>query len=128
VKRSIALVSALLSSLGATAAASATASAEVPGGNGLVDFGTLTCPGIGDVSLAGPRGPKAASGYLVETGQHVIATELAVTFTDLDGNVFSFSQSYGQKAAFTTFTCTQHFEEPDGSGDLTVTIAVAPPE
>jgi hypothetical protein len=127
-KRRIALVGAMLCGLGASAVAAATASAEVPDGKGLVDFGTLTCEGIGEISLFGPRGPKAASGYLAETGQHVTATELEVTFTDLDGNVSTVSQSYGQKAAFTTFTCTQQFEEPGGSGVVTVTLAVVPPQ
>ena len=54
-------------------AAAAPDSANVPKGQGLVDFGVFNCEGIGEVSVFGPRGPKAASSFAT-TGEHVGAS------------------------------------------------------
>jgi hypothetical protein len=119
----------MLSTIALIAVIAVPSSAQSPGGGGLVDFGTLACEGIGGASLFGPRGLSANSGHLVigEGVQHVIGTQIDFTFTDLEGNVSTLSQSFGQKAAFTTFTCTQEFEEPGGSGELTVTLGYVRP-
>jgi hypothetical protein len=106
------------------------ASAQAPNGNGLVDFGTVTCDGIGEASLIGPRGLFANSGYLVvgEDVEHVMLTQLELTVTDENGNVVSnLSKSFGTKVPYSTFACTQEFEEPGGHGVLTVTLALVPP-
>ena len=50
---------------GLVAAVAAPASAAgPPPGQGLVSFGTWNCDGLGPVELFGPRGDKAASGYI----------------------------------------------------------------
>jgi len=127
-KRWIALASATVCSIALIAVAAAPASAQVPGGKGLEDFGTVTCEGIGEVSVFGPRGELADTAF-TSTGQHVVLTNIDVTFTDLEGTVFTFAKSYGEKAGLTTFTCTQHFEDPgEGSGDITATVALVPPQ
>jgi hypothetical protein len=127
-RRWIALTATMLCSVVlATAAARASAA---PGGNGLVDFGTVTCDGIGEASLFGPRGVFANSGYLVvgEDAKHVMLKQLEGTITDLEGNVIDhFSKSFGAKVPYTTFTCTQEFEEPGAHGELTLTLAFVPP-
>jgi hypothetical protein len=123
-RRWIAVVS---MTLGVLAMAAGPASANVPKGKGLVDFGVVTCEGIGEVSVFGPRGEGAATAF-ASTGQHVVLQAFDATFTDNEGNVFSFSKSFGQKAGLTTFTCTQHFEEPgEGTGDITAVVAIVPP-
>jgi hypothetical protein len=114
--------------LSALAVAAGSASANVPGGKGLEDFGVVTCEGIGEVSVFGPRGEGAATAF-ASTGQHVVLQSFEATFTDTEGHVFSFSKSFGVKAGLTTFTCTQHFEEPgEGSGDITAIVAIVPPQ
>jgi len=126
-KRRIALASATACSIALIAVAAAPASAQVPGGKGLVDFGTVTCEGIGEFSVFGPRGELADTSWTT-TGLQVVLTTIDGTFTGADGTVETFSKSYGQKAGLTTFTCTQHFEEPgEGSGDITATVALVPP-
>lgn len=113
--------------LGTLALAAGPASANVPGGKGLEEFGVVSCEGIGDVSVFGPRGEGAATAFAT-TGQHVVLQSFDATFTDTEGHVFTFSKSFGQKAGLTTFTCTQHFEEPgEGTGDITAIVAIVPP-
>lgn len=113
--------------VGLLAFAAAPAGANLPQGKGLVSFGTVSCEGIGDVDVFGPRGEGAATAFTT-TGQHVALQMFTVTFTDTEGNVFSFSKSFGTKAGLTTFTCTQHFEEPgEGTGDITAVVALVPP-
>jgi hypothetical protein len=113
---------------GTLAMAAGPASANLPQGKGLEDFGVVTCEGIGEVSVFGPRGEGAATAFAT-TGQHVVLQAFDVTFTDTEGNVFSFSKSFGTKAGLTTFTCTQRFEEPgEGTGDITAVVAIVPPQ
>jgi hypothetical protein len=128
-KRRIALAGTTLCMVAVIALVAGPSSASAPGGKGLVSFGTLTCDRIGDVELFGPRGPKAGNGYLVdgEEVHQVHSTELVVAFTDLNGNLSTLSHSYGRKVPYTTFTCTQEFEAPEGSGQVTVTLAFVPP-
>jgi len=57
-----------------------------------------------------------------------VLKSFSATFTDTEGHVFSFSKSFGTKAGLTTFTCTQHIEEPDGTGDITAAVAIVPPQ
>jgi hypothetical protein len=130
-QRRITLGRSLLSVFAALAVAAVPAAAQAPGGKGLVDFGTVTCDGIGEASLFGPRGVFANSGYLVVGGEakHVMLTRLEGTITDLEGNVIdSFSRSFGKKVPYTTFTCTQEFEEPGANGELRLTLAFVPPK
>ena len=113
--------------LAAIALGAGSASANAPRGQGLVDFGVVTCEGIGDVSVFGPRGELAATSFTT-TGQHVVLQSINVTFTATTGEVFTFSKTYGAMAGLTTFTCTQHFEEPgEGTGDITAVVALVPP-
>ena len=130
-RRRIRLVGAMLFAVALIAVAAAPASARIPGAKGLVSFGKLTCEGgIGPVEVIGPRGPKAASGYLLisrETTVHVVSTQLTVTFDPVDGDPEIFSKSYGNKTAMTAFTCTQEFGDEEGTGLLEVTVAIVPP-
>jgi hypothetical protein len=127
-KRRIAVAASTLCSVGLLAAAAAPASAAAPKGNGLVDFGTVTCEGIGEVSVFGPRGELADTSFTT-TGLHVVILSIDVAGTDSEGNPFAFSKAYGQKAGLTPFTCTQHFEEAgEGSGDITAVVALVPPQ
>lgn len=104
------------------------ARANVPQGQGLVSFGEVECEGLGTVSVFGPRGEGAATAFAT-SGQHVVLQSFSVTFTDTEGNVFTFSKTYGTKAGLTTFTCTQHIEEPgEGTGDITAIVAIVPPQ
>ena len=119
-KRRIALAGALCSvALLAVAAAPASAA---PKGNGLVDFGTFTCEGVGEVSVFGPRGNGATA--FTKTGQHVVLLSLEITGTDPEGNPIDFSKTFGQKSGLTPFTCTQQFE----GGDATAVVAIVPPQ
>lgn len=129
-KRLFAAAGTTLSAVIVAAALAMPASAQAPGGGGLVDFGSVTCDGIGEASLVGPRGVFANSGYLVagEDVRHVMLTQLELTVTDAGGNVVSnMSKSFGKKVPYTTFACSQEFEEPGGTGELTVTLAFIPP-
>jgi hypothetical protein len=127
-KRRIALASTVLCTIAVFAVAAVPAWARVPGGQGLVSFGTVSCAGLGDVEVFGPRGELASTAF-AETGEHVVLLEFNVTITDVHGNVETFSKSYGQKAGLTPFTCTQHFEEPgEATGDITATVALVPPQ
>jgi len=111
--------------LAALAAAVAPSSAKVPHGHGLVDFGVFNCEGIGQVSVFGPRGPKAASSFTT-SGQHVVLLSLSFTGTE-GGEPFSFSKRYGMKKGLTPFTCTQHLQEPGFTFDATAVVALVPP-
>jgi hypothetical protein len=127
-RRRIALASATLSAVALIAVAAAPASARVPGGQGLVSFGSADCGSLGEVEVFGPPAGQAAAGYLIipeEPGLHVVATRFETSF---GGNVV-FSKSFGVKAGLTTFTCTQTFVDPDeGPGVFTLTVAVVPPQ
>ena len=125
-KRTIALAVSSLCAVALLVAAAAPASAAVPQGKGLVDFGTFTCEGIGEVSVFGPRGAKAASSFTT-AGQHVVLTSLEITGTDFDGNPVDFSKTYGKRSGLTPFTCTQHFEEGAAIIDITAVVALVPP-
>jgi hypothetical protein len=104
------------------------AGAKVPQGQGLVSFGEVQCEGLGTVSVFGPRGEGAATAFAT-TGEHVVLQSFDATFTDTEGHVFTFSKTFGTKAGLTTFTCTQHFEEPgEGTGDITAIVAIVPPQ
>ncbi len=102
------------------------ASAASPPGQGLSDFGTFTCEGIGDISILAPRAGEAAAGFS-SAGETVVTVSLSGTAT-LDGETFSFSKSYGAKAGLESFTCTQHLEEDGNVSDLTLVVAVVPPQ
>lgn len=126
-RRRIGLACAMLCAVALIALAAVPASARVPGGQGLASFGFATCEDLGVVEIFGPPADPAATGYLIipeEPGVHVVATRFELTF---DGEVV-FSKSFGKKAGLTTFTCTQTFEEPDGTGVFTLTAAVVPPQ
>jgi hypothetical protein len=104
------------------------AGAKVPQGQGLISFGEVQCEGLGTVSVFGPRGEGAATAFAT-TGQHVVLQSFEATFTDTEGHVFTFSKTFGTKAGLTTFTCTQHFEDPEeGTGDITAIVAIVPPQ
>jgi hypothetical protein len=109
------------------AVTAAPASANLPQGKGLVDFGTFNCNGV-EVPLFGPRGPSP-TGFTPE-GQHVVATDLFGTFTDPEGNSSPFSKTWGKRSGQpTTMTCTAHFEDPDeGTVDVTVIFGLVPPK
>ena len=102
------------------------ASAASPPGQGLFDFGTFTCEGIGDVSIIAPRAGEAAAGF-TSAGETVITVSLSGTAT-FDGETFTFSKTYGEKAGLDTFTCTQHIEDNGNVSDLTLVVAVVPPQ
>ena len=123
-KRKVALAASSLCAVALLAAAASPASA-VPQGKGLVEFGTFTCEGLGDVDVFGPRGEKAASSF-ASTGQHVVLFSLDVHGT-FEGETIDFSKTYGQRSALTPFTCTQHFEDGQTNVDVTVVVGLVPP-
>jgi hypothetical protein len=121
------LMAALTSAVAVGAVAAATAVAGVPNGNGFISFGTFNCGSLGSVEIVGPRPEQAPTGWTT-TGVHLVAVSISGTFTDLEGNTFSFSKSYGAKAGLASFTCTAHFEDSNqGSGDETVVVVAVPP-
>ena len=104
------------------------ARANVPQGQGLISFGEVECEGLGTVSVFGPRGEGAATAFAT-SGQHVVLQSFSATFTDTEGHVFTFSKTFGTKAGLTTFTCTQHIEEPgEGTGDIIAIVEIVPPQ
>jgi hypothetical protein len=125
-RRKMALAASSLCAVALLAAAVSPASAA-PQGNGLVEFGTFTCEGLGDVDVFGPRGPKAASTFAT-TGQHVVLFSLEITGTDGEGNPIDFSKTYGKRSGLTAFTCTQHFEDGQANVDITAVVGLVPPE
>jgi hypothetical protein len=104
------------------------AGANAPSGQGLISFGTASCGDLGDFDVFGPRGESADTAFTT-TGIHVVVVTITGVFMDTEGNVVDmFSKSYGAKAGLTSVTCTQHIEAPgEGSGDLTVVVAIIPP-
>lgn len=126
-KRTIAVAVSSLCAVVLLAAAATPASAAAPPGKGLVDFGTFTCEGFGDVTVIGPRGPKAAAAF-TPTGEHIVLISLEITGTDFDGNPIDFSKTYGQRSALTAITCTQHFEEGQANVDITAVVGLVPPQ
>jgi hypothetical protein len=109
-------IAGVLCSAALLAVAAAPASAAVPKGNGLVDFGTFTCEGIGEVSVFGPGGNAATA--FATSGQHVVVLSLEITGPQ------PFSKTYGQRSGLTPITCTQDF----GVGDATAVVALVPPQ
>jgi hypothetical protein len=126
-KRTIARAVSSVCTVVLLAAAVSPASAAGPPGQGLVEFGTFNCEGLGDVDLFGPRGFKAASVFTT-TGEHLNLLSLEISGTDFDGNPVDFSKTYGKKSGLTTFTCTQHFEEGLANLDITSVVALVPPQ
>ena len=107
---------------GLVAAVAAPASAAgPPPGKGLVSFGTWNCDGLGEVELVGPRGEKAASGYMA--GMHEISFSLDVHGI-FEGETIDFSKTYGQKSALTPFTCTV----VDTDVTTTLVVGLVPPQ
>jgi hypothetical protein len=126
-KRTIARAVSSVCTVVLLAAAASPASAAAPPGNGLVEFGTFNCEGLGDVDLVGPRGPKAASVFTT-AGEHLNLLSLEISGTDFDGNPVDFSKTYGKKSGLTTLMCTQHFEEGLANLDVTSVVGLVPPE
>jgi hypothetical protein len=123
---SVSLASATLSAVALIAVTAVPASASVPGGQGLQSFGFADCGSLGQVDIFGAPAPEASTFYLIaeEPGLHVVATRYEVA---LNGDVV-FSKNFGEKAGLTTFTCTQPFENDEGTGVLTLTVAGIPPQ
>jgi hypothetical protein len=122
-KRTFAVLTAALAAL---ALAAAPAGANLPKGAGLISIGTLSCEGFGDVDVIGPRPPESAAGFTT-TGVHANLLSITVVGTDPDGNPFTFSKSYGTKTALTPVTCTMHFDDANGTGDITAVVGIVPP-
>ena len=122
VRRGIAVAS-VLASLAVTAGAPA--SAKVPQGEGrFLTFGPFQCEGLGTVTVLSP---DSQTGW-TSTGEHIVALSYSGRFTDLDGNVFTFSRSFGRKAGLTPITCTATVEYPgEGTEEFTMVIAIVPP-
>jgi hypothetical protein len=126
-RRWIALARTIVCAIALLGVAAVPASAKVPGGQGLVSFGFPTCEGLGQVELFGPPAGPATSGYLIvteETSLHAIATRFELT---VDGEVV-FEQNFGEKAGLTTVTCTDTFQDPEGTAVFTLTAAIVPPQ
>lgn len=123
-RRWIALARTMVCAIALLGVAAVPASAKVPGGQGLESFGFADCGSLGELEIFGPPAEPAPTGYLLETGQHAVATRFELT---IDGEVV-FSKNFGQKAGLSTFECKQTFEEPEGTGVFTVTLAVIPPQ
>ncbi len=123
VRRSIAVAS-LLALL--AVAVVAPASANVPEGEGrFLTFGPFQCEGLGTVTILSP---DAQTGW-TSTGEHVVALSYSGIFTDLEGNVFTFSRSFGTKAGLTPLTCKATFEYPgEGTEEFTMVVAIVPPK
>ncbi len=108
------------------AALAAPATANAPKGQGLQTFGDFQCGALGTVTIFGPaRGPVG----FTTTGLHLVALSFSGTFTDLEGNVFAFSESFGRKEGLTTtYTCTATFVHPgEGTERITVVAGIVPP-
>jgi hypothetical protein len=122
-KRTFAVSTAALAAL---ALAAVPAGANLPNGAGLVSFGTLSCQGFGDIEVIGPRADQSATGFTT-TGVHAVLFSVTVVGTDPDGNPFTVTKSYGTKAALTPTTCTQQFDDENGTGTITAVVGVIPP-
>ena len=122
-KRTLAVLTAALAAL---ALAAVPAGAALPKGKGLVSVGILSCEGFGDVEVIAPRPSEAAAGFTT-TGVTAVLFSITVEGIDPDGIPFAFSKSYGAKAGLTPVTCTQHFDDENGTGDVTAVVGVVPP-
>jgi hypothetical protein len=121
-RRTLAVMTGVLAAL----AAAVPANANLPSGQGLIDVGPLSCEGLGQVEVIAPRPSQAATGFTT-SGVHAVLFSITVVGTDPDGNPFTFSKSYGTKAALTPVTCTQHFDDATGVGDITAVVGAIPP-
>jgi hypothetical protein len=120
-RRTVAVMTGVLAAL----AAAVPANAQVPDGKGLVDQGVFQCTGLGPVEVTTPRG-SSAIGFT--TSGVAVLFSLNVTGTDPAGNPFSFSKTYGTRAGLTPpQTCTQHFDNEMGVGDITAVVGFIPP-
>lgn len=121
------LIVALAAAVAVFALSASAVGAGVPNGQAFISFGTFDCGALGSVEIVGPRAEQAPTGWTT-SGVHLVAVSISGTFTDLEGQTFSFSKSYGMKAGLASFTCTAHFEDPnEGSGDETVVVVAVPP-
>lgn len=110
-------------------AAVAPASANVPKGEGrFLTFGPFECEGLGTVTIVSPEAGAAVPTGWTSTGEHLVALSFSGIFTDLEGNVFRFSRSFGTKAGLTPFTCTATNVYPgQGTEQFTMEVAIVPP-
>jgi hypothetical protein len=125
-RRGIAVASVLAS---LAVAVVAPASAQVPQGEGrFLTFGPFECESLGTVTVVAPGAATAVPTGWASTGEHLVALSFSGIFTDLEGNVFTFSRSFGTKAGLTPITCTARFEHPgQGTEDFTMVVAIVPP-
>lgn len=117
-------VAGLLALLAVTAVAPA--SANVPGPLDST-FGPFECEGLGTVTVVAPAANTAVPTGWTSTGEHIVGLTFSGTFTDLEGNVFTFFKSFGAKAGLRPFTCTATNEYPDGTEEFTMVVAIVPP-
>lgn len=118
-------VAGVLASLAVTAVAPA--STKIPPGRGLDStFGPFQCEGMGSVTIVAPTAVTPVPTGWTSTGEHAVALWFGGRFTDLEGNVFEFTKSFGRKAGMTPFTCTAHYEYPEGIEDFTMAVAIVP--
>ena len=98
------------------------ASASLPQGKGLPDKGEFECEGLGTIAVFGPAG--APVGFTT-SGLRLMARSAEGEFADPEGNMITFSKTYGRRAGLGPFyTCDQVFE----GGFLTVSVAIVPPK
>jgi hypothetical protein len=122
-KRKTALAASSLCAV-ALLGAAATPATAVPQGKGLVEMGSFTCEGFGDVDVFGPRGQGAATSFST-SGLHAVLVSIEITGTDpMTGEPIDFSKTYGQRSGLTRVTCTQDFE----GGSATAVVALVPPQ
>jgi hypothetical protein len=102
-------------------AATVPASASVPPGAGLPELGEFDCDGLGTIVVFGPAGGPVG---FTTSGLRLMARSAEAEFTDPEGNVVTFSKTYGQMAGLAPFeTCV--LTGPDGY--LVVSVAAIPP-
>jgi hypothetical protein len=122
-RRTLAVLTGVLAAL----AVAVPANANLPNGKGLIDAGPFSCSGsLGPIEVMTPPGGRSATGFTT-TGAHAVLFSLTVTGTDPNGNLISVSKSYGTKAGLTPQTCTLHFDDATGVGDVTAIVGVIPP-
>jgi hypothetical protein len=110
-----------------SAALAAPAGANLPNGKGLTEPFAIECGSLGTVLVVAPKGDNADAGFTT-TGQHLNVVSITGTFNGPDGP-FTFTKNYGKKTGLkNTVTCTAHFEDGDGTGDITVVVATVPPK
>lgn len=110
------------------AAVLAAPASSVPAGEGLQTFGDFQCGSLGTVTIFGPAGGGPVG--FTTSGLHLVALSFDGTFTDLEGNVFTFSKTYGKREGLTTtYTCTATSVIPgEGTERITVIAGVVPPK